>query len=195
MYINFNMTKGLSFNQILLLQAISQNRTEDMSTLLESQLDTATGQYFLEQGYIMLVQGKKDDSPLKKMRLTKKGKEYLESIQIPNVIEGDLELLGYLTTIYLSSGEDRKIGNKKKIASYISIMRRELELTLHEFYYLCEYFLAEYEFTKVLEYIFFNSNKNRYGKFQDNLQDSPLYQFYEEHKEDIENYWKQKIKQ
>lgn len=97
--------------------------------------------------------------------------------------------------MYLNSDDaERSIGNKKKIAMYISIMRNELNLTLHQFFYLCEYFLAEYPYTKVLEYLFFNSNKNRYGKFQNNLEDSPLFQFYDTKKEEVENYWNLKIK-
>ncbi len=59
-------------------------------------------------------------------------------------------------------------------------------------YWLCWMFLEEYEYTKVLEYIFFNSNKNRYGKFENNIEDSPLYQFYDENKARVEKLWKAK---
>ena len=96
--------------------------------------------------------------------------------------------------MYLNNEDsERKIGNKKKITQYITIMRNHLGLSLHQFYYLCEYFLAEYPYTKLLEYVFFNSNKNRYGKFQNNIEDSPLYQFYDSKKQEVEYYWNQRI--
>ena len=68
---------------------------------------------------------------------------------------------------------------------YCAFFRQKLELSLHQMYWLCYLFLQEYEFTKRLEYIFFDSNKNRYGKFENNLEDSSLYQFYDENRERI----------
>ena len=37
-------------------------------------------------------------------------------------------------------------------------------------------------------------NKIRYGDFKNHIEDSPLFQFYEQRKEEIEQYWAQKIK-
>jgi hypothetical protein len=42
--------------------------------------------------------------------------------------------------------------------------------------------------------LFFNSNKNRYGKFENNIEDSPIYQFWEQKEQEIRNYWQAKIK-
>ena len=196
MYINTKILRqhNLNLQQVSLLQILHQNKTEDMSELLESyngDLDVLN-----EKGLLSEIKAKsKQESVYKRLRLSKKGSELLEDLCIPEVTEGDLKMRDYLIEMYLNHEDtERTVGNKKKIAMYISIMRNRLNLTLHEFFYLCEYFLAEYPYTKVLEYIFFNSNKNRYGKFENHLEDSPLYQFFDEKKKEVEYYWGKRIK-
>ena len=47
---------------------------------------------------------------------------------------------------------------------------------------------------KKLENIFMDRNKIRYGDFKNHIEDSALYQFYEQRKQEVEWYWQQKIK-
>lgn len=199
MYINYEIltSKLLSLHDLTILQLIKQNKIEPLSEVIKFEVaNTNIIEKFSNIGYIEFIKGKKGQSEFELIRTTKKANEILEDIGTPEITEGDLQMRDYLIKMYLNNEDtERSIGNKKKIAMYISIMRNELNLTLHQFFYLCEYFLAEYPFTKVLEYIFFNSNKNRYGKFQNNLEDSSLFQFYDTKKLEVENYWKLKIKE
>lgn len=198
MYINYEImtSKHLTLYELGILQLIKQNRIEFLSKEIEFEVkDTDIMEKLSNIGYIESIKGKKGQSIFELVRTTKKANDLLEDVTTPNISEGDLQMRDYLIKMYLESDDDeRSIGNKKKIVMYISIMRNELNLTLHQFFYLCEYFLAEYPYTKLLEYIFFNSNKNRYGKFQNNLEDSPLYQFYDKRRQEVENYWNTKIK-
>lgn len=199
MYINYEIltSKNLTLYELGVLQLIKQNKIELLSSEIEFEVTgTDIIQKFIMSGYVEEIKGKAKETLYQKLRTTKKGNEVLEDIDIPNVSEGDIKMRDYLIDMYLNNEDtERTVGNKKKIVIYISIMRAELNLSLHQFFYLCEYFLAEYPFTKVLEYLFFNSNKNRYGKFQNNLQDSPLYQFYDTKTQEVERYWTQKIKE
>lgn len=199
MYINFKLLreKGIEIKTITDLIAVKQNKTEDLSEYLSQELNTGDLKALEELGYITYRKAKnKSENAYNLARTTDKANKLLEDVSIPEVTQGDLQMLDYLIQMYLNNEDtERSIGNKKKVAKYIAIMRNSIGLTLHQFYYLCEYFLAEYPFTKVLEYIFFNSNKNRYGKFENNLEDSPLYQFYDTKKKEVEWYWAQKIKE
>jgi len=198
-YINYKIlaSKHLTLHELGVLQLIKQARIEHLSEVIEFEVkDTDIIEKFSNLGYIDYVKSKKNQSQFELIRTTKKANDVLEDVSIPNASDGDLKMRDYLIEMYLNNDDtERSIGNKKKIAEYITIMRNELNFTLHQFFYLCEYFLAEYPFTKILEYIFFNSNKNRYGKFQNNLEDSSLYQFYDTKKSEIEKYWAHKIKE
>ena len=101
----------------------------------------------------------------------------------------------YLSEMYLNNEDtERVIGNKKLIAIYISILQHHLGLTIHEFYYLCDYFLSVHVFTKKLENIFMDRNMIRYGDFKNHIEDSALYQFWDQKEEEVREYFKQKIK-
>jgi hypothetical protein len=197
MYINFKIlqSRGLSVFELGLLLAIKQNRTEDTSEYLSINLSEYIKNKFEDSKLIENVKlKKKSDSIFKTFRTSSKGNQWIEDIESPEVDEGSLKMRDYLIDMYLNhEDQDRSIGNRKKIGIYISILRTHLNLNLHEFFYLCEYFLQEYPYTKILEYIFFNSNKNRYGKFKDNIEDSSLFQFFIERRLEVENYWKIKI--
>jgi len=198
MYINYEVltSKGLTLYELGVLQLIKQNRIEDLSSEIEFLVSsTQIIEKLSNIGYIEFIKGKKGQTEFQCVRASKKGNDALEDIDIPKISDGDIKMRDYLVDMYLNHEDsERTVGNKKKIAMYISIMRNRLNLSLHEFFYLCEYFLSQYPFTKVLEYVFFNSNKNRYGKFENNMEDSPLYQFFDEKKEEVKNYWNLKIK-
>lgn len=199
MYINFDYLKqkGLTVSDVCTLQIIKQLKIEPER---ENDLATVLSDDFMEKmsesGYITSIKGKKGDSELAKLRLTSKGSKLLDSIETPVITEGDEKMFEYLCQFYLShEDEERTIGNKKKTKMYCALFRKHLNLSLHQFYWLCWLFVQREKFTKRLEYIFFNSNKNRYGKFLNHLEDSLLYQFYDENKQEIEHLWKQKIKE
>jgi len=199
-YINVEILKSfnLSLVDLGVLQLIKQNRTENMSMSLQYLLEDTTDLVRYEEEKLVeyINPKKKSDSVYKCVRITKKGSDILDSIATPEITLGDAQMLDYLINMYLAhEDKERVVGNKKKVAMYIAIMRGKLNLTLHQFFYLCELFLSEQKFTKKLENIFFDSNKNRYGDFKNNMEDSPLYQFYDSRKLEVEQYWQQKIKE
>lgn len=191
-YFNFEYAKakGISPNQIICLQLIKQNRTEDVSEFI----DVSHLEYLQNKKLITYIKGTSKQTELQKVRLTKKGNRLLEDIQIPEVTEGDLKMAEYLMKMYLAEDENRIIGNKKKVKMYCAIFRKQMQFSLHEMYWLCWLFIDEYKFSKKLENVFFNADKNRYGDFKSNIEDSPLYQFFDENKEKVIEFWKKRIK-
>jgi hypothetical protein len=97
----------------------------------------------------------------------------------PDVEEGDERMANYLIDMYLGKADGRSIGNKKNVIKFTAQFRKMLSLSLYEMYWLCDLFISETKYTLVLEKIFFDSNKHRYGEFKNHLEDSKLYQFFE----------------
>ena len=195
MYVNFDLieSKGLSLHSFLLLQACSQNKTEDLGLYMEDNWEWVEMKRLESLGLVEYIKGKKDQSLFSKARATVKGRDLLGDLETPLVTDGDLKMFDYLSSMYLEAGEEgRSIGNKKKTKKYIAIFRARTNLNLHEMYWLCWLFLEEFKYTKVLEYIFFNSNKNRYGTFEGSFDDSPLFQFLDENRPRLDSLWKSK---
>jgi hypothetical protein len=195
-YINFEILfkRGLIPHDLLFLQAVKQQKTEDTSEYIAILLDDERYEVLEEMGLVHQIKGNNSMSHIERMRVTSKGNKFLSEISIAGITEGDIQMYEYLSEMYLKEyGTDRTIGNKKKTKIYCAIFRKHLNLTLREMYWLCWMFLEEYEYTKVLEYIFFNNNKNRYGKFENNIEDSPLYQFYDENKDRVKLLWKKNM--
>jgi hypothetical protein len=207
MTINFTLIKelGLSKDAVLVLFAAQQNRINDESTTLEEFKELVRHLYDL--GLLENVKRKNQAQNLYSLiRISPKGKKILEDVTTPEVTLGDCKMKDFLCDMYIyftvpETGEkiirdpDRKIGNKKQVGLNCCLLRNYLGLSLHEFYWLCDLFIEDYKFTKVLEYIFFNPKDHKYGKFKDHINSSPLYQFWEEKEQEVRNYWKLKIKE
>ena len=208
MYINFSLlnSRQLTPNEFMFLLAVKTNKTEDNSAVIEYHFKEVL-EKFKDTNLITFTKPKnKSENDYNTVRLSSVGLEWVDDITTPEVSEGDLKMRDYLCDIYLydtntQTGEkilkdkDRTIGNKKSVGLYISILRQHLGLTLYEFYYFCDYFLSIYIYTKRLEYIFFNKKENQYGKFKNCIEDSPLYQFWEQNEQEVRQYFKQKIKE
>jgi hypothetical protein len=188
--------KGYTLTEVIVLQLLKQNRTEEQGDYIAMYADDDMFEKFTEQELIATVKKKKkSDSDFSVLRLSKKGEQILEDVQIPEISQGDLDMFAYLENMYLQDEDkERVVGNKKKTKQHCATFRKLLGLTLHEMYWLCWLFLDEYKFSRRLEYIFLDSNKNRYGSLESNINDSPLYQFYENNRQRIEKFWQQKIK-
>lgn len=195
-YINIELlnSRSLSLLDIQIIQLAKQARIENVSDVLSQYLPIVED--LVDKGYLELIKGKKGENDFQRIRSTKLGNEVLDLISTPIVQDEHLKMRDYLIQIYLNHEDtERVVGNKKLIATYIGVLQNHLCITIYEFYYLCEYFLLEFKFTKKLENIFLDKSKNRYLKFKDCIEDSPLYQFYDTKKEEVERYWAQKIKQ
>lgn len=188
MYINFELLDK-NYNLFFILVAAKQKKT----LILQELTDEDGCNVLIEKGLLKLIKGKKKDTFFEKVRIDKKGTAFLEEIETPEVTEVDIKMFEYLCDMYLTNeDEERKVGNKKKTKMYIAIFRHHCGINVHQMFWLCKFFLEEYKYTKILEYIFFNSNKNRYGTFKANVEDSPLFQFYDERKAEVEKLWSTK---
>ena len=196
MFINFQLIKELNLplNSVLVLFSANQNRVNDESATLEEFKDVVRDLFDL--GLLERVKAKtKSQNLYSLVRISPKGKKTLENITTPEVTQGDLEMFDYLKNIYLAhEDKDRVVGNAKKVKMYCAILRNHLQMTLHEFYYFIELYLSEAVFTKKLENLFMDSNKVRYGTFLNNVDESPLFQFWQKEEQQIRNYWNLKIK-
>ena len=197
MYVNFSLltSRNLTPLDFAFLLAVKGNKTENNSGVIEYYFKDIL-EKFRDTNLITFVKPKnKSENDYNTVRLTTVGNDWLDDLTTPEVTEGDVKMRNYLCEMYLNNEDtDRVIGNKKLISIYISILRHHLGLSLHEFYYLCDYFLSIHIYTRKLENIFLDRNKNRYGNFKSNLEDSPLYQFWEQREKEVRQYIESRLK-
>lgn len=180
MYINFKLTldKGLTPIDITALQIINQNKTEDLGDLIEKNISFIALETYKANSLIESIKRtKKDQSVFSVLRLTSKGKELLEDLQIPEVNDNDLLLYSWLEKIYLKAGKE--IGNRKKTKIWISLFRTNSGIEKNELAFLCKNFIndeKQFEFSQRLEYVFFKPTNVFTVKFD--LEQSRLYQHY-----------------
>ena len=192
MYINFKLaaSKGLSLSHISLLQAIYQNRNEDLSLILRE--DTASHEipHLDEQGYITYIKAKTKHAPrYSNVRLSSKGKEMLNNLEVPEIDDNDLRIYEWLAAIYKAT--EREIGNTKKTKGYIAMFRVHSGIEQNCLAYLCRRFIddeSQFEWSKRLEYLFWKPSNIFAVRFD--INQSRLYQYYEKHKEEFDKQFK-----
>jgi len=188
MYINFKMleSKGLSYTDLVLLQAAKQNRTEELSSVIEKFSDMDI-EPLIKEGYLTRVKkGKKKDSEASKLRLTKKGTTILEVFETPEVTEEDLLLYEWMADVYVNL--KKEIGNKKKTKMYIALFRVHSGIEKNCLATLLDMFVKDednMEYNHKLEYAFFKPATVYQVKFE--LEQSRLYQYYLNYKSFFDN--------
>jgi len=193
-YININLlkSKNLSLLDLQVLQLAKQMRIEDVSEVLsEYSLNVNS---LLSIGFLESIKGKKGDNDFQKIRATKLGTDTLDLISTPLVTDVDIQMYNYLCNMYLEEDATRTLGNRKAGLRYCAEFRQIMGFTPHEMYYLCQMFVANTTYTKVLEYIFFEKKNNPYGKFKDNLDSSKIYQFWCDNEYEVREFWAKQIK-
>lgn len=189
MYLNFNLYK-LQPQDLYYLLAVKQTEKSILKTI---PIDTL--QRFIDNNLIMYIKGTNKEEERLKIRLNVNGKKLFDSLETPEVLEEHIRMSEYLIKMYLAhEDEERVVGNKKLIVQYIAVLQSHLNIDIYKLYYLFEFFLAEHIYTRKLENIFMDRNKNRYGEFKNWVADSPIFQFYEQRKQEVEQYWAKKIK-
>lgn len=179
MYVNFSYAaqKQISPQTIINLQLISQNRFEDLSEILKNNLNTDDLSDLEQKGYITHIRAKnKAQTVYNTVRLSDKGKELLENLQIPEIDESDLIIAEWLKAKYIEA--DKSIGNFKKTKMYIALFRVNTGIARNNLARLCNAFLEDsenFEWSKKLEFLFFKPS-NPYEKFD--IEQSRLYQYY-----------------
>ena len=189
-YINTKILKqhNLNLQQVSLLQILHQNKTEDMSELLESyngDLDVLN-----EKGLLSEVKAKnKQESVYKRLRLSKKGSELLNNLSIVDIDEDSLKIYDWIAEIYKQSGKE--LGNQKKTKQFIAQFSKESGIHKNSLAFLIQSFVndeSQFEWSKVLQYLFFKGDSVFAIRFD--LHSSKLYQYYLKN----ENYFLEKFK-
>lgn len=198
MYINliYLQQKNISVEEFCMLQIIKQNRIEEnVPAYIRENMTEDLKTSLQEKSLIKLNKAsKKSDDFATLVRITAEANKLLEIGSTPDVEEGDEKMATYLIEMYMNKGGDRSVGNRKNVIKYTAQFRKEVGLTLYEMYWLCDLFVSEMKYTLVLEKIFFDTNRHRYGMFINHVEDSKLYQFYDENREQVRDYWAIKIK-
>jgi hypothetical protein len=166
MYINFNYLNkiGLSVTDLAALQALHQNRVEDLNAYINSNFDLNS----ISEYTSTLKNGD--------YRLNKKGKELLDRIQIANYHENDEKLADFLLDKYKE--EKLVICPKNKLLKLIAWFRAETSFTHKEIYSLIvNYFESEESiYNKRLDFLFW---KPTTAYSVQKLSESRLYNWYE----------------
>lgn len=189
MYINFEIAKkrGLSPTDVVNLQLISQNKTEKLEGVIFDNIPLSILNSYQEQELVTLVKAKnRSDSIQNRIRLSPKGHDLLEDLQVPEINDDDLMLYGWLESIYKKEGKE--LGNRKKIKLYIALFRSNSGIDRNKLAFLCKTFIndeSQFEWSKRLEYLFFKPGNVYSVKFD--LEQSKLYQYYLKHKQNFDN--------
>jgi hypothetical protein len=189
MYINFEIAKkrGLSPTDVVNLQLISQNKTEKLEEIITDNIPLSVLNWYQELEYVTLVKAKnKSDSIQNRIRLSSKGNDLLEDLQVPQINDDDLQLYEWLERTYQKEGKE--LGNRKKTKLYISLFRVNSGIDRNKLALLCKAFMndsSQFEWSKRLEFLFFKPGNVFSVKFD--LEQSKLYQYYIKHKEHFDN--------
>jgi len=181
MYINIKLiqSRGLSLNEFTLLCVIKQQKFENNSHILESELNTDVLKKFEDLNLIEQVKRKnKAQTEIELLRTTKKGNEWLDDIGTAEVCEDSLKIYQWIENIYLRTG--REIGNKKRTKQFISQFSKESGITKNHLAFLIQSFInteSEFEWSKKLQFLFFKGESLFSVRFD--LNNSRLYQFYQ----------------
>lgn len=181
MYINFKLleTYGLIPQDVPSLQAIFQNKYEDNGELIALICDS---EKFEQLELVSFIKGTAKASKGSLMRLSTKGARILEEVQIPNIIQDDLDVYAWLESVYKKEGKE--VGNAKSTKLLISKFRVHSGIERNWLAYLCKSFLndeKEMEYSQKLEYLFWKPSNLFQTKFD--IDQSRLYQYYLKRKE------------
>ena len=182
MYINteYLESKSISLIDICILQLAKQQRSENQEAYLEKYEKDV--EYLEKSGLLKTIKGKKKDSKMSKIRISKAGEEVLTNVEIPEANEDDITLFNWLKTKYLDMG--KKLGNQKKTKIYIALFRAHSGIERNKLAFLMSTFLDDernMEYNMVLEYALYKPQNAYNTKF--NLEESRLYQYYLTHEE------------
>jgi hypothetical protein len=189
MYINFELSKkrGLSPTDVVNLQLISQNKTEKLEGIIFDNIPLRILHSYQEQELVTLVKAKnKSDSIQNRIRLSSKGHDLLEDLQVPEINDDDLMLYSWLEAIYKKEGKE--LGNRKKTKLYVALFRSHSGIDRNKLALLCKAFMndtSQFEWSKRLEYLFFKPSNVYAVKFD--IEQSKLYQYYLKHKQTFDN--------
>lgn len=191
MYINvenlFKLPNPLTLPLLLVLkQAAKKDVTKEIANLVISDEDI---DILEKNGYIKYIKGKKADSLIERMRLDKKGTQFLNELDEPDVEEQDVKIFDWLSAIYKKRGKE--IGNGKKTQRLIASFREKSGIEKNHLAYLCNSFIndeEQQEWSFKLEFVFWKPTNLFQTKFV--LEDSRLWKYYTKRQNYFDNEFK-----
>ncbi len=191
MHINLENLFKLEFvHNIVYLLILKQATQKDVSQyLLQTGCTVGHLNDLKEQGYVKFIKGKKGQTEWQKARLDKKGTEFLNSLDEPEVEEQDIRIFDWLAEQYKK--KEKQIGNGKKTKRLIASFREKSGIDKNKLAFLCNEFINddnEQEYSHKLEYVFFKPDNAFQARFV--LESSRLYQYYVNKKSYFDNQFK-----
>jgi len=183
----FKLKNPLVLPLLLVLQYAAK---KDVSEQIAVLLDDSELEYLLENKFVKYIKGTKKQNELQKLRLNKKGTEFLNNLDEPEVEKQDLKIFNWLSEIYKK--KEKQIGNGKRTKKLIASFREKSEIEKNSLAFLCNEFINdenEQEYSHKLEYVFFKPNNAFQVKFV--LESSRLYQYYMNKKAYFDNKFKE----
>jgi len=179
MYINFQLVidRYLTPLDFLFLQAVKQQKTEKISEFVVMLMDDESYEMLIEMGVVHKIKGTKGMTEIERIRLTPKGNDLLEELQVALVTEEDLIIRDWLIKMYTSM--DKMIGNKKRVGTGIAQFRGHTGIEKNALALLLKTFLtdqANMEYNNKLEKVFYSSNSVFSTRF--NIDECRLYDYY-----------------
>jgi hypothetical protein len=168
----------MTINEVGMLLAIKQNKTEDLSEYLSEFLTEDVQNRFEETGYVGYVKTKStEDTIYKLIRTTTKANTFLSDIETPEIEVQDLKIFDWLFKVYV--GTDKVVGNAKKTKMFIALFRAHSGIEKNQLAFLLKTFIndpEQFEWSKKLEFLFFKGASVFSTKFD--IEQSRLYQYY-----------------
>lgn len=218
MYLNFNkiVSKGLTPQDLLFLQAVNQQKAEDLEDVVAMYIDDSSLDSFLENGVVEYIKGKKTDSEVSKLRLSKKGRTLLLDLQKKEDWEEmDVTLAEWIESVYAKRPNYVK-SNMAELKRRLYWFRFETGIHGNELAILIESFIKDCYVPDPNDDRPFNTQFNEFKKdnpraqmsnkaeniiwnpkdrFQRHyiLENSPLWSYYQQFEEYIEKLWKKKL--
>lgn len=203
----------MSPQSLFLLQAIHQQRGSNNEDYIAMLLEDEVLEDFIEKGLVEKVKGKKGDSELSKLRTSKKGVKFLLSLQKDRDFDDEDEVIAeWVEKVYKKRPNYVK-SNMVELKRRLNWFKVETGIYRNELSRLLECFIKdsfvddpsdkrpfnqrfrdfkEYnkraQISNKTENILFTP-KDRYQKYY-NLEQSPLWQYYQENQKYIEDKWK-----
>lgn len=192
MYVNLNNLLTLPNIYILpVLLILKQASKKDVSEYLNDlDLEESIFRDIEELGYIKYIKGSKNQSLFQKMRLDKKGTDYLNKLDESDVEDQDIRIFDWLAEIYKK--KDKQIGNGKKTKRLIASFREKSGIEKNSLAFLCNTFINdsdEQEWSFKLEYVFWKPKNLFQSKFV--LEDSRLWAYYNKKKQYFDKKFKE----
>lgn len=183
MYINIsNLFKLKNPLMLPLLLVLKQSSKKDVSEQLAVLIDDTELDYLIQNKFVKYIKGTKKQNELQKLRLDKKGTEFLNNLDEPEVEDQDVKIFDWLSEQYKK--KEKQVGNGKKTKRLIASFREKSGIDKNKLAFLCNEFINddnEQEYSHKLEYVFWKPSNMFQVKFV--LEDSRLWSYYQKKKQ------------